>query len=124
MYINAIDNYSSAELINIFASHISPEAEITTDKWRVYIPLKNDFNITQIESNSGLNFKKLHTMIHQVKSWIRTTCSWVSKNHINRYFNEFCCRLNRSQSKNSIFNNLIKRMILGDKIYHKNLVCS
>ena len=50
-------------------------------------------------------------MIHQVKSWIRTTYSWVSENNINRYFDEFCYRINRSQSKDTIFNNLIKRMV-------------
>ncbi len=102
---------------------MTKEATVTTDKWRGYAPLKEEYKITQEESNSGLNFKKLHTMIHQVKSWIRTTYSWVSKDHINRYFNEFCYRLNRSQSKNTIFNNLIKRMVNEDKLYHKNLIC-
>ena len=101
---------------------MTKEATVTTDKWRGYAPLKEEYKITQEESNSGLNFKKLHTMIHQVKSWIRTTYSWVSKDHINRYFNEFCYRLNRSQSKNTIFNNLIKRMVNEDKLYHKNVV--
>ena len=28
-----------------------------------------------IESNKGYNFKVLHTMIHPVKLWIRTTYS-------------------------------------------------
>lgn len=124
MYIKQIDNYSSKELKTIFTKHISTKAVVTTDKWRGYGPLKEEFNITQEESNGGLNFTKLHTMIHQVKSWIRTTYSWVSKNHIDRYFNEFCYRLNRSQSKNTIFNNLIRRMVSEDKLYHKNLICT
>ena len=61
-------------------------------------------------------------MIHQVKSWIRTTYSWVSENNINRYFDEFCYRINRSQSKDTIFNNLIKRMVKSDNIYHKEII--
>ena len=63
-------------------------------------------------------------MIHQVKSWIRTTYSWVSENNINRYFDEFCYRINRSQSKDTIFNNLIKRMVKSDNITQQEIICS
>jgi len=66
----------------------------------------------------------LHTMIHQVKSWIRTTYSWVSDFNIDRYLDEFCYRLNRSRSKVNIFNNLIERMVKSDKIYQTEIICS
>lgn len=122
MYALKIDNYSANELESIFEKHISKDAQVVTDKWKGYRPLMKNYNIEQIESNSGLNFKSLHTMIHQVKSWLRTTYSWVSPFHIDRYFDEFCYRLNRSQNKNSIFNNLIKRMVVADKIYHTKLI--
>ena len=69
-----------------------------------------------------MNFKVLHTMIHQVKSWIRTTYSWVSESNINRYFNEFCFRINRSQNKETIFSNLITKMVDKDKIYQIKLM--
>jgi len=82
------------------------------------------YNISQIESNGGLNFKAFHTMIHQVKSWIRTTYSWVSEFNINRYLNEFCYRINRSQMKENIFNNLIGRMVSADKKYQSELICT
>jgi len=80
------------------------------------------FNTTQIESNKGLNFKALHTMMHQVKSWIRTTYSWVSDDTLNRCFNEFYFRINKFQSKETIFNYLITKMILGNKIYQTELI--
>jgi hypothetical protein len=80
------------------------------------------YDITQIESNRGLNFKAFHTMIHQVISWIRTTFSWVSDDNLNRYFNEFCFKINRSQRKATIFNNLIVKMVKGDKIYQSELI--
>jgi hypothetical protein len=63
-------------------------------------------------------------MIHQVKPWIKTTFSWVSDFHTDRYLDEFCYRLNRSQSKSTIFDNLIKRMTTSDKIYQKELIYS
>ena len=73
-------------------------------------PLKATYDITQIESNSGKNFKKLHIIIHQVKSWLRTIPRHVSKAHIQKYFDEFAYRINRSQSKSTIWHNSIIRM--------------
>lgn len=124
MYSMKIDNYSSKELNRIFDKHISDKAKVVTDKWKGYKPLMKQYNIEQIESDNGMNFKALHTMIHQVKSWIRTTYSWVSEFNIDRYMNEFCYRINRSQSKRTIFNNLITRMVKADKIYQIELVCN
>jgi ISXO2 transposase-like protein len=124
MYAMVIDDFSAKSLSCIFEKHIDKNAQITTDLWRGYRPLTKTFNIAQIPSNNGLNFKALHTMIHQVKSWIRTTFSWVSDFNINRYFDEFCYRLNRSQAKESIFDNLINRMVISDNIEHSKLVCA
>lgn len=124
MYSLKIDNYSSKELKKLFVRHISEQASVTTDCWKGYRPLMKDYDITQIESDGGLNFKALHTMIHQVKSWIRTTYSWVSDFNINRYLDEFCYRINRSQMKENIFNNLIGRMVANDKVYQRELICN
>jgi len=124
MYSLNIDNYSAKELGKIFDKHISKEADVVTDKWKGYRPLMKHYGIRQIESNHGLNFMALHTMIHQVKSWLRTTYSWVSQFNINRYLNEFCYRTNRSQMKENIFNNLIRRMVKADKIYQSQLICT
>ena len=124
MYINRIDNFSAKELRLLFEDHISLDADVTTDLWRGYGPLTKDYNIEQIPSNSGKNFKILHTMIHKVKTWIRTTYSYVSAFHINRYFDEFTFRLNRSRSRDNIFHNLITRMVKSENIQHSELVCS
>lgn len=123
-YALKINDFSSKSLIKIFEKHIGKKAMVTTDEWRGYRPIAKDYEIEQIPSLDGINFKALHTMIHQVKSWLRTTFSWVSHQHINRYFDEFCYRINRSQSKETIFNNLIKRMAASDKIYHAQILCS
>jgi hypothetical protein len=117
-----INNFSAQSLQYIFVNHIDRAAKVTTDKWKGYRPIAKAYDITQIESNNGLNFKALHTMIHQVKSWIRTTYSWVSDHNLNRYFNEFCFRINRSQSKNTIFNNLITKMVQTDKMEQKQFI--
>lgn len=123
-YALKINDFSAKSLLKIFDKHISKKAEIKTDQWKGYRPISKDYNIKQIPSKNGTNFKALHTMIHQVKSWIRTTYSWVSDANIERYFNEFSFRINRSQSKNTIFNNLIKKMIQTNTITHKQIIGS
>lgn len=121
-YAMRIEDFSSISLKTIFEKHISKEAKITTDLWKGYKPLAKEYNITQIPSNNGKNFKALHIMIHQVKSWLRTTYSWVSEENIDRYLDEFCYRINRSQNKETIFNNLIGRMVKSDNILHAQIV--
>jgi transposase-like protein len=67
-YAFKIDDYSSKYLRLMFEKHIDIQAIVTTDKWRGYTPIAKEYNITQVLSNKGSNFKVLHTMIHQVKS--------------------------------------------------------
>lgn len=122
-YTFQIPDYSTKSLRKMFDKHIDKETKITTYKWRLYNPIAKEYDLTQILSDKGTNFKALHVMIHLVKSWIRTTYSWVSQNNINRYFDEFCYRINRSQSKDTIFNNLIKRMVEADNICHREIIC-
>lgn len=124
MYASKIKGFSFKELEKMFDKHIDENAKITTDKWRGYRPLFDHYNITQIKSNNGKNFFALHTMIHHIKSWIRTTYSSVSDFNINRYLDEFCYRLNRSSSKNTIFNNLIVRMVKADKMKQVKIICT
>ena len=124
MYAMKIDDFSALSLTAIFDKHIDEQAKVRTDEWKGYRPLFKKYNITQVPSDKGGNFKALHTMIHQIKSWIRTTYSWVSDFNIDRYYNEFCYRINRSQSKESIFNNLIVRMVKADKIEQQQIICN
>jgi len=111
VYIKAIDDYSAKSLTPIFEQHISKSAKVVTDKWKGYSPLTKEYNIEQIPSAKGKNFKQLHIIIHQIKSRIRTIPTHASKKHVEKYFNEFAYRINRSQNKKNIFHNIIKRMI-------------
>ena len=45
VYIRSINDYSAKSLTPIFEEHISTTAQIVTDKWRGYSPLKKDYNI-------------------------------------------------------------------------------
>ncbi|MEN9907359.1 MAG: hypothetical protein RLZZ540_500 [Bacteroidota bacterium] len=53
----------------------------------------------------------MHTIIHQVKTAITTIQSRVKKEHLQKYSNEYFYRLNRSIYKDSIFDNIFKRLV-------------
>ena len=54
---------------------------------------------------------------------LRGIYSWVSEFSIDRYLAEYSFRINRSQSKETIFNKLIKRLIEREPIFQSQLVC-
>ena len=115
VYFKKIENYSSTELNKIFESHISKEAKVNTDKWTGYIPLKSKYNINQLKSNT-VDFFEMNTIVHQVKSWLRSVYSNIHEEHIEKYLNEYSYRLNRSIHKQTIFDNLITRMLNNQHI--------
>ena len=47
----------------------------------------------------------------------------VSEFNIDRYLAEYSFRINRSESKETIFNSLIKRLIERKPIFQSQLVC-
>lgn len=119
-YFKRIDDYSSKELSKIFISHISNSAKITTDKWKGYVPLKKTYNINQIKSNT-VDFFEINTIIHQLKAGLRSVYSWMHEQHIEKYLDEYSYRLNRSIHKQTIFDNLINRMINNQHIGYEQI---
>ena len=71
-----IENYSSNSIRGIFDAHISKQAHVITDKWKGYVPLKKEYNITQIKSDKGNTFFEMNTIVHQVKAWFINSISY------------------------------------------------
>jgi len=124
VYFNKIDDYSSKSLRCIFDNHISKKAFVKTDKWTGYTPLSKDYNIEQKYSDKGGSMKQMHTIIHQLKSWLRSTYSWVHQEHIEKYLDEFSFRINRSIFKQTIFHSLILRMLMHNPITYQQIKIS
>jgi transposase-like protein len=124
VYFKMIEDYSSKSLSKIFDSHISTEALVFTDKWTGYGPITKRFNIEQKYSDKGVNMKQMHTIIHQVKSWLRSIYSWVHEGHIEKYLDEYSFRINRSIHKQTIFDILIRRMIKAQPITYQAIKIS
>jgi transposase-like protein len=124
VYFETIKDYSSQSLESIFEKHISTQAKVQTDKWSGYKPLTKKYNITQIKSDKGKTFFEMNTVVHQTKAWLRSTFSWMHSAHIQLYLNEFSYRINRSIHKQSIFDNLINRMIEAKPLTYKDIALS
>ncbi len=123
-YFKQLKDYSAKSLQAIFDEHISEKANIKTDKWTGYKPISEVYNITQELSDSGNNMKQLHTIIHQVKSWMRSTYSWIHKGHIESYLAEYSFRINRSIHKQTIFHKLIERMVNAKPYSYQMIIIS
>lgn len=124
VYFNKIDDYSSKSLSSIFDNHISKDAHVLTDKWTGYVPISKRFNIEQKYSDKGGSMKQMHTIIHQLKSWLRSTYSWIHEDHIEKYLDEFSYRINRSIYKQTIFHNLILRMLNAQPVTYQMIKIS
>lgn len=122
VYTQTINDYSAESFTPLFEQHISQSAQVVTDKWSGYNPLKKDYQLTQVPSANGRNFKELHIVVHQIKSWLRTVPSHVSKAHVHAYLNEFSFRINRSQFKESIFHKAVERMVAAPPWYQSQII--
>ncbi len=111
VYAKVIPNSSYKELKIFFQMHISQSAQVTTDKWKGYTPLKENYPLLeQIESGQkGNNFGDMHRVIMMIKAWLRGVHHSV--NHLQEYLDAYTYRYNRHFMKKGIFNNLMLRMV-------------
>lgn len=111
-YAEVIDNASAKSLRPFFERRISKDAEIITDEWNGYKPLKKDYpKLTQVPSDKGNNFPQLHIHIMNIKGWIRGIHHHCSKERLQGYLDEYHFRFNRRAFKDTIFDVLIRRMV-------------
>lgn len=111
-YGTIIVDYSSTELRKIFDTHVSKEkAQVRTDEWTGYTPLESEYTMERIKSDKGKNFPEMHTLIMNLKSWLRGIYHKCSEKHMQAYLNEFFYRFNRRGFGKSCFHNLIVRMV-------------
>ncbi len=59
--------------------------------------------------------------IQHLKGWIRGIHHNVNHDYLQSYLDEFCYRINRSIQKNTIFDNLLQRMVNRPKITKKQI---
>jgi hypothetical protein len=111
-YAQIIENGSSASFRPFFEAHISKAAEVITDEWTGYSPLKKDYpKLKQIPSNRGKNQPDMHIHIMNLKGWLRGIHHHCSKDRLQGYLEEYHFRYNRRNNMDTIFDTLMKRMV-------------
>lgn len=124
-YAAAINDASSESFKPFFEKYIQKDAEVVTDEWTGYIPLKSAYkNLKQIPSNKGKSFPELHIHIMNIKSWLRGIHHKCSEERLQGYLDEYHFRFNRRSNMETIFDLLIRRMVqdepkrLNNRIYN------
>lgn len=111
-YAKVINHASGEEFKPFFKDHISPQAHVVTDEWKGYLPLKKEYPyLEQRPSNKGNNFPELHIHIMNMQGWLRGIHHHCSKEHLQGYLDEYHYRYNRRNHMETIFDNLITRMV-------------
>lgn len=117
-YAKVIEAASAKEFKPFFRDYINNEAELTTDEWNGYKPLKKEYpNLIQIPSSDGNNFPDLHIHIMNIKGWLRGIHHHCSKEHLQGYLDEYHFRYNRRNNMDTIFHLLMKKMV-DNKLIH------
>lgn len=122
LYGKVINHSSAKELGAFMKSSIELDAEIKTDEWSGYKPLKKDFvNLTQVPSGKkGECFPDMHRVIMGFKGWLRGMHHHAER--LQSYINEYTYRFNRSQMNGNIFENLLNRMIDAKPCPYKSII--
>ena len=111
-YAEVIEHSSAIELGRFLKKYVSKDAEVISDKWKGYSPLKKEFkNLKQIASEEGKNFKELHIHIMNIKGWLRGIHHHCSKERMQNYLDEYHFRYNRRSNMGTIFDLLMKKMV-------------
>lgn len=119
VYGRVIPRSSAKELGAFMKATIDLDAQIKTDQWTGYTPLKKDFaNLHQEQSGKkGENFPDLHRVIMGFKGWLRGMHHQVDR--LQAYLDEYCYRYNRSTMKGGVFDNLLLRMVKAKPFPYK-----
>ena len=116
-YAEVIEHASSKELGCFLKKYVSKDAKVVVDEWTGYIPLKKEFSkLEQAVSDGGRNFKDIHLHIMNIKGWLRGIHHHCSKERIQGYLNEYHYRYNRRNHMGSMFDLLVKRMVVNAPI--------
>ena len=122
VYGKVIAKSSAKEFAPFFKQNINQEAEVKTDKWSGYKPLKMRYKkLSQVPSGKkGSNFPELHRVIMGFKGWLRGMHHHAS--HLQAYIDEYTYRFNRNFMKENIFDNLLNRMMQNNPYTYKMII--
>lgn len=107
-----IENFEALTLKYALTDMVSKEAFIRTDNYCSYRTIQREMDNLQIESSQGGKaFEEIHRQIMVFKNWIVGIHHKWSKQHLHAYLDEYVFRFNRRNTRKTIFNSVIDRMM-------------
>lgn len=89
-YAEVIKQASATCVTPFFEKQIDDDnARVVTDGWRGFQPLESEYEISQKHSLGGKNCMGLHTVIMNLKGWLRGIHHHCLARFINGYLDEF-----------------------------------
>lgn len=122
--MQVIPDVKGKTLVEFAKQHIEPGSTISSDAYRSYNALANEYNHQPIKFNVKDNpdhLKWLHTMISNAKAFIGGTFHGLDSKHLQSYLNEFCFRTNRRQFDGQMFNRLLSACVSTDTVIYRDL---
>lgn len=120
--LSHIDSFSKKELTKCIDVAIEKKSEIIADKFSTYRSLEKEReHFKTIYSKNGQNFKSLHNVIMNLKSWLKGIHHKVSHFHFSKYLAEFEFRFNMRNFEKGIFNSIIQNMIYQKPVFAHQL---
>jgi hypothetical protein len=114
-YAASIKDASSASFKPFFEKYIDKNADVVSDEWSGYKPLKSMYKkLRQVPSNNGKSFPELHIHIMNIKSWLRGIHHHCSEERLPGYLDEYHFRFNRRNNMETIFDLLLRKMVYNE----------
>lgn len=122
LYGKVIKQSSAKELGSFMKTVIDTNADVKTDEWTGYKPLKTVFpNLIQCPSGKkGEGFPDLHRAIMGFKGWLRGMHHHAD--HLQSYVDEYTYRFNRNLMGKGLFDNLLNRMMASQPHTYKMII--
>lgn len=127
--LSLIPDASRKALNPFIKEQVFKSSTIITDGWKGYVDIKKMGYVHEISDETILSdgeeiLPHVHRIASLLKRWLLGTHqSYMTKNHLQYYLDEFVFRHNRRKSKSRglLFYTLIKQAMLNDPIEYSNL---
>jgi len=114
-YASVARDAASDSFKSFIEKFIDADAVIVIDDWKGYAPLKHKYEkLRQVPSNKD-NFPELYIHFENIKSWLRGKDYHISEKHLQGYLNEYHFKFNRRKKKGTIFDAVIRGMVLSNQ---------
>lgn len=121
--MQVIPDVKGKTLLDFAQSYIQPGSTISSDAYRSYNALAEEYEHIPLVFNPKENpdhLKWLHTMISNAKAFIGGTFHGLAPKHLQAYLDEFCFRTNRRKFEGQLFNRLLTACVSTNTVtYHQ-----